>query len=214
MTSISVILGLGAAILLLAAGYLYGARLGSKAREHLRTVNLQQAEKLKQLQDRVSEQAGQQDSNLRNAIQQLLVPLVQREEFSLGLSQLEASPGQHRDLTLLLDQILEIGKFSTVLISNEEGLPVASNSAAQDVERLAATSSLLLLMADRMAGADRPAPLSFMLHDEANSTTLCRIFRVRDQRLSLTAVCSGSRLTPTALDPALARVEALLGAPS
>lgn len=214
MTLIPAIIGLGAAVLLLAAGYLYGARLGSKARERLRTANLQQAEKLKQLQDRVSDQADERDSSLRNTIRQLLVPLVQREEFSLGLSQLDASPGQHRDLTLLLDQILEIGKFSTVLISNDEGLPVASNSAAQDVERLAATSSLLLLMADRMAGNDRPAPLSFMLHDDSNSTMLCRIFRVRDQRLSLTAVSSGSRLTPTALDPALARVEALLGAPS
>lgn len=214
MTLIPAIIGLGAAVLLLAAGYLYGARLGSKARERLRTANLQQAEKLKQLQDRVSDQADERDSSLRNTIRQLLVPLVQREEFSLGLSQLDASPGQHRDLTLLLDQILDIGKFSTVLISNDEGLPVASNSAAQDVERLAATSSLLLLMADRMAGNDRPAPLSFMLHDDSNSTMLCRIFRVRDQRLSLTAVSSGSRLTPTALDPALARVEALLGAPS
>lgn len=215
MTLISAIIGLGAAVLLLGAGYLYGARLGSKARERLRSLNLQQAEKLRQLQDRFSERTSEQEENLRNTIQQVLVPLVQREQFSLGLSQLDAGPGPHRDLTPMLDHIVEIGKFSTVLISNEEGLPLAANSAAQqDVERLAAASSLMLLMVDRIAGNDRPAPRSVMLHDDSNSTTLCRIFRVRDQRLCLTAVAAGSRLTPAALDPALAKVEALLSAPS
>jgi hypothetical protein len=43
--------------------------------------------------------------------------------------------------------------------------------------------------------------------------TLIRIFRVGDQRLALTAVSPGAQLTPMALDPALARIDAVLGRP-
>lgn len=214
MTFIPIIIGSGAAILLLAAGYLYGARRGSKVRESLRSLNLLQGEKLRQLQDRLSNMTSEQDESLRSTIQQVLSPLVQREQFSLGLSQLHTEAGRHRDLTQLLDQIVEIGKFSTVLLCNEEGLPLAANSAAQEVEHLAAASSRLILMADRIACNNFPAPLAVMLHDESDATTLCRIFRVHDQKLSLTAVSTASRLTPTALDPALTKVGILLSAPS
>lgn len=210
MTLIPMLIALAAALLLLGAGYLYGARRGSNARERLRAINLQQVEQLKQLQ-RFSERDDRRESSLRRTIEQVLGPLVERETFSLGLSDLADGAGQHRDLTLMLDRIQEIGHFSAVMISNEEGLPLAADSGArQDVERLAAVSSLMLLMTERIAGPDRPAPRSIMVHDESNVTTLCRIFRVRDQRLSLTAVSEGARLTPTALDPALTRIEALL----
>lgn len=210
MTLIPMLIALAAALLLLGAGYLYGARRGSNARERLRAINLQQVEQLKQLQ-RFSERDDRRESSLRKTIEQVLGPLVERETFSLGLSDLADGAGQHRDLTLMLDRIQEIGHFSAVMISNEEGLPLAADSGArQDVERLAAVSSLMLLMTERIAGPDRPAPRSIMVHDESNVTTLCRIFRVRDQRLSLTAVSEGARLTPTALDPALTRIEALL----
>jgi hypothetical protein len=214
MTLITFIVGISAAVLLLAAGYLYGVRLGFKARENLRSLNLRQVQELQELQTRLSAQTSEQDKGLRAAIQQLLVPLVQREQLSISLSQLNTGLSQHRDLTQLLNQIAEAGNFSTVLLSNEEGLPLAANSSAREFDRLSAVSSLLLLMMDKIAGNDLPPLLSIMLHDESNSTTLCRIFRVHDQRLSLTAVSSGARLTPTALDPALAKVNAALLAPS
>jgi hypothetical protein len=214
MTSITFIVGLSASLLLLAAGYLYGVRLGSEARESLRNLNSRQVRELRELQARLSAQTNEQDLGLRTAIQQLLAPLVQREQLSIRMSQMNTGLSQHRDLTQLLNQIAEAGNFSTVLLSNEEGLPLAANSSARESDRLAAVSALLLLMMDKIAGNDLPPPLSIMLHDESNSTTLCRIFHVRDQRLSLTAVTGGARLTPTALDPALAKVNAALLAES
>jgi hypothetical protein len=101
-------------------------------------------------------------------------------------------------------------KLSAVLLSDEEGWPLASSSNSRNPEKLAATASLLLLLADRFARDDSPAPLSLMVHDESNTITLCRIFRVGGQRLSLTAVSTGTPLTPTALDPALVKVDAVL----
>jgi hypothetical protein len=214
MNFISLVIAPGAAVLLLAAGYLYGVRLGSGARESLRNDNMRLAQDLEELRTRLSQQATEQDKSLRSAIQQLLAPLIQREQLSVGLSQLNEGLTRNRDLTLLLDQIAEAGNFSTVLLSNEEGLPLAANSSAPEFDRLSAISSLLLLMMDRVAGAGLPPLLSVMLHDESNSTTLCRIFRAHDQRLSLTAVSGGARLTPIALDPALAKINAALLAPS
>lgn len=214
MSVISIIIGLAASVLLLTSGYLYGARRGFQARELLRRQNLEQAQNLTQLRESLSQQTNDQEKSLQNTIQQVLAPLVQREQLSLGLSRLDAGSGQHRDLTPLLDQIARVGNFSTVLLSDEEGLPVAANSSARELDRWLATSSLLLVVADRITASQVAAPQSIVVHDEANSTTLCRFFRVQDQRLSLTAVASGARLTPTALDPAVDKLNALLGAPS
>ena len=49
MILLSAIIGLGAATLLLAAGYLFGVKRGHHAREHLRRQNLMQAAEMRQL---------------------------------------------------------------------------------------------------------------------------------------------------------------------
>lgn len=208
MTIISAIIALGAAALLLVSGYLFGVRQGNKVRETLRQENFELAHQLAQLRATLSHQADEQDATLRATIEQVLKPLVRKEQLSQGLSR--PSIGEHRDLTPLLDQIAEKGDFSTVLLSNEEGLPLAANKAAPDLERLLATASLMLLVADRIAGHQAPAPRAIMIHDETDATTLCRIFHIQGQRLSLTAVTNGARLTPTMLDPALDKVDAVL----
>jgi len=208
MTIISAIIALGAAMLLLVSGYLFGVRRGRIVRESLRQENLDLALQLAQLRASLSREANEQDATLRATIEQVLTPLIRKEQLSQGLSQ--ASVGEHRDLTPLLDQIAEKGDFSAVLLSNEEGLPLAANRGTPDLGPLLATASLLLLVADRIAGHQAAAPRAIMIHDETDATTLCRIFRIQGQRLSLTAVTNGARLTPTVLDPALARVDAIL----
>ena len=206
----AVVIGLGAAVLLLTAGYLLGVKRGSSLRESLRTQDLMQSQDLRSLREQVSLLRNEQDESLRTTIQQILAPLAQREKLSLELSHLGDRSGHHGDLSTLLDQIAEKGNFSAVLLSDNEGLPLAASRNARDLDRLGATSSLLLLIADRLARDDAPAPLSLMVHDGANRVTLCRIFRVGYQRLALTAVSPGGQLTPTALDPALVKVDAAL----
>ena len=53
-----------------------------------------------------------------------------------------------------------------------------------------------------------------MLRDATEATTLCRIFRVQDQTLTLTALSNDPRLASVALDPALAKVQVALTAPA
>lgn len=149
--------------------------------------------------------------NLRELVQHVVTPLAQRDRLDYELANLEANPGRRDALTLLLDQIAEKGNFWAVLLSGEEGLPLATNNNAKNLaEKLTAVASLALLLADRISRHGATAPLSLMLHDEANMTTLCRIFRVGGQRLLLTAMSTGTHLTPTSLDPALPKVDMAL----
>ncbi len=210
MTLVTVIVGLVAAFLLLAAGWLLGVRRGHASREQLRHLIFEQSRELQQAKDDFAQRSQQQERNLKATIEQALAPLVQREQLSIDLSQLKSGSGERRDLTLLLDQIADVGNFSTVVICDDEGLPLAANDKGQDVDRHAANSSLILLLADRMTNSGQATPMSIMVHDESNVTTLCRFFRAQDQRLSLTAVTSGARLGPTALDPALVKVTGML----
>jgi hypothetical protein len=210
MTIIAIITGLGAAILLLTAGYLFGVRRGSLSRELLRQHVQQQAEALNQLSERYSQRAADQEGSLRTTIQRVLAPLVERERLSLDLAQFSTSAGQRRDLAPLLDKIAAVGHFTTVLLCNEEGLPLAASRASQTPDRLAAASTRLALVADQIGEEQGIAPLSVMVRDASDATMLCRIFRVQGQRLSLTAVSNDSRLTSVALDPALMKIEAAL----
>jgi hypothetical protein len=214
MTIFAIASGLGAAILLLTAGYLCGARMGAEARERLRQQALLSVADLEQLKAQNRQRTTEQDRSLRTTIQHVLAPLVERERISLDLAQFAGSVGQRRDLVPLLDKVAAVGRFETILLANEEGLPLAANSAAVHLERLAAASTRLALVADQIAGEHGVAPLSVMLRDASDATTLCRVFRVQDQKLTLTAVSSDSRLASVALDPALAKIEMALWTPS
>jgi predicted regulator of Ras-like GTPase activity (Roadblock/LC7/MglB family) len=210
--------GVSAAVLLLTAGYLFGVKRGFKAREQLRQLNLQQAEELQRLRERMTRQQ-QNDADIQSLrtelskVQQVLTPLIQRERLGFALANLQTGAGRHRDLMGLVDQIAAKGGFSAVLLNDAEGLPLAASSNVKDLDRLAVLSSMVLLLADRISRDNNaPNPLAVMVHDEANKLTLCRIFRVGGKRLLLTAVSTDTQLLPTALDPALAKLDTVLSA--
>lgn len=210
MLVVSAIVGLAAAVFLLTAGYLLGVRRGAVARDRLRIQDLTQTEDLSRLREQLSQRNVEQDEKLKATIQQLLSPLIHRDQLSFDLSHLEGHTGQYGDLNRLLDQIADKGNFATVLLSDNEGWPLAASSNAKDLDRLGATASLLLLVADRLGADDAPVPLSLMVRDADSMVTLCRIFRVGDHRLALTAISPSVLLTCTALDPALVKVDAAL----
>jgi len=214
MTMFAIASGLGAAILLLSAGYLFGARKGVLARDLLRRQVQLQAASLDQLREQSRQKAADQDATLRNTIQDVLAPLVERERISLDLAHLASEAGERRELVPLLDKIADVGRFETVLLTNEEGLPLAANSGARHAERIAAAATRMALVAEKIADTDGTAPLSVMLRDSSDATTLCRIFRVQHQRLMLTALSNDSRLASVALDPAVAKIELSLATPA
>lgn len=246
MTLFAALLGTISALLILAAGYLIGARRGALLRERLWEHSLGQTEDLKRERQALAAQREDQRSswlrkdlvkllqlllqqgnalqrmllplskgigeadNLRSTVELVLSPLMQRERLESALSNVDTGAGHQMDLTLLLNEVVAIGGFRVVVLSDDQGLPLAHSDNAWDLDRISGMSSLLLVLAERIAREGAPAPLSLMVQEEENSVILCRVFRVRDARLLLTAVATGVELTPTALDPALSWVEKIL----
>ena len=196
MTGVAIITGLAASILLLAAGYLIGLRQGAGERDRLRELAARQ--------DGVD---PAKEGALRTAIQEVLAPLVERERVSLDLARVPSSE-RRRGLGPLLDAIASIGGFTAVVLSNDQGLPLAASPPEADQDRLLAAAARLFVVADQIAGMR--GPLSVLIRDANDATTLCRMFRVRDQRLFLTAASNDPRLASSALDPALVRIESAL----
>jgi hypothetical protein len=203
MTIPALLIGLGAAVLLLLAGYLAGLRRGSRERTRLRGVAEQQAAIL---QRKVS--ALDDEGSLKSTIEQVLAPLVERERVSVDLARV-GSAGERRDLTPLLHQVASVGNFGSVLLSNEDGLVVASAGTAPDFDAMAAATARLTDVADQFA-ARRGGALAVVIRDAADQTTLCRLFTTHGQRMALTATSNDTRLAAVALDPALAKIETAL----
>ncbi len=155
----------------------------------------------------------ERDAMLRATIERTLAPLVERDRLAIELSELKAGTGKRSDLTALLDKIAMAGGFLSVVLGDADGLALATSSGSRDADRIAANSSMLLLTMDHMADAAVARTLSIVIHDEAE-TLLCRVFKVRDQRVTLTVIATGeARFTPSTLDPALVRVIGALAGP-
>jgi predicted regulator of Ras-like GTPase activity (Roadblock/LC7/MglB family) len=246
MMLLAALLGTLSALLMLAAGYLFGVRRGAMARERLMEQSLGQLEDLRRERRVLAEQRDDKSSgllrndlvkllelllqqgntlqrmllplsrgigeadNLRSKVEQVLSPLMLRERLESALSSVDTGVDHQSDLTLLLNEVAAVGGFRVVVLSDDQGLPLAHSDNAWDLDRIAGMSAFLLVLAERIARDGAPAPLSLMLHDEENTVILCRAFRVRDARLFLTAAAAGVELKPTALDPTLSRVERIL----
>jgi hypothetical protein len=208
MNITALLIGLGAALLLLLAGYLAGLRRGSGERTRLRNVAEQQAAILQHWKQR---NAGglDGDSALKSTIEKVLAPLVERERQSVDLARV-GSAGQRRDLSPLLEQVARAGSFGSILLSNEDGLVVAA-AGNVDFDSMAAATARLTGAAEQFAG-HRGGALAIVVRDAADSTTLCRLFTTHGQTMALTATSNDTRLTSVALDPALAKIETALAA--
>ncbi len=203
----ALLIGLGAALLLLLAGYLAGLRRGASERARLRGVAEQQAAVLQHWKQR---NALDDDGTLKTTIEQVLAPLVERERLSVDLARV-GSAGQRRDLSPLLQQVARVGNFGSILLSNEDGLVVASAGTAPDFDGMAAATARLTGAAGQFA-VHRGGALAVVVRDAADSTTLCRLFTTHGQTMALTATSNDTRLTAVALDPALAKIETALAA--
>ncbi|MGA3047886.1 MAG: hypothetical protein ABSD67_14745 [Terracidiphilus sp.] len=211
MTPLSMTIAIASVVLLLSAGYLVGIRRGFAAREKLRADAQRYIQALQLAQSELERKAEVHEQGLRATIEEALAPLLHREQLSIDLSSLKAGKGA-RDLTLLLDKIAEAGDFTTVVLSNSEGLALAGNSGAEDLDRLSVNSSFVMLMAERIGVDEFPAPTAILVRDTADCTTLYRIFEVQDEKVALSAIASGTSLTPTTLDAVLAKVSGMLTA--
>ncbi len=146
---------------------------------------------------------------LRELVQSTLTPMLERERLGRELAQIEGGSTLH-ELPRLLDGIAQKGGFSSVVLSDDVGLPLAASSTAQSVDWLAGMASLVLTLVERAERASEPRPIGVVVHDESNQMLLHRIFRVGSQQFLLTAVARGIEVSPSALDPALGKLERAL----
>jgi hypothetical protein len=151
-----------------------------------------------------------QTRELRDAVNGLLRPMVERERLGLELTRLDANLSGRSGLSQLLSTMAKRAGFSTVLVTDNSGLPLAESEGAKEVDVLGASIGLLLNLIDRIATNGGAAPLAVVLRDNDNRIALHRFFKVDGQRYVLTAVTSGNFLPPDVLDPALTRIEQVL----
>lgn len=143
---------------------------------------------------------------LREMVQKALSPILDRERLGRELAQVEggASLGA---LPRLLDAIAQKGGFSSVVLSDDVGLPLAASSSAKSVDWLAGMASLVLTLVERSDRSGEPKPIGVVVHDESNQMILHRLFLVGGVQFLLTAVSRGKDVAPNALDPALSKLE-------
>ena len=208
MTTAMVLLWIMGGVTFIIAGYLFGVRRGAASRSELRHL-LEQAQYEVEV---VGKQADTLSGQVIKDIQTAVGSLLDQERATPGadLEGIESDVKSRGELQRLLDLIASKGHFATVLVSNETGLPVASNSKAHNADEIAGLSSLLLSFADRTVQVRQPALNSILLYDETEQATLHRIFRAGEDRYLLTAVASSAALAPNTLDPALGQIEAVL----
>ena len=147
---------------------------------------------------------------LRATMHDLFQPLLNRERVAAELDRLQAA-GDRSQLPVIVDDITRTGGFSVVLLTDEDGLPLAVSSGTDDAEHHAGLATMLMLLVERLARVpESTTPTAIALYSEHDEQTLCRIFEVSGQRLMLSAVAAGETLSPFALDPAVADLEHVL----
>jgi hypothetical protein len=197
---LSVVLAVLAVVAALTSGYLFGARQGRAARHALDEARGKLAARVTELE-------------IHQELKTTLAPLLSRERVDRDLSSILVGKGGLGELPRLLDAIAEKGGFSSVVLSDESGLPLAASSTASNIDALSGTAAFFLTMAERAERAALPLPLSCVLLDTANRITLHRVFTVGGARYTLSGVARGSNVAPSALDPALSPLERVLGRP-
>lgn len=151
-----------------------------------------------------------QSDALATQLESILRPVLARERFEDKLIGLSAGTDHARSLVDVLDAIAKSGAFSTVVVSDEVGLPLASNRGGIDAEVHAGIASMLLTVFERAARNEQPRPLAAVFRDEAHRLLIHRVFAVQGARFVLTAVSMGMDVGPEALDPALVSIERMM----
>jgi adenosyl cobinamide kinase/adenosyl cobinamide phosphate guanylyltransferase len=147
---------------------------------------------------------------LTTQLETILGPVLARERLEREMVGLSAGTEHAVSLVEVLDALARIGAFSTVVVSDEVGLPLASNRGGVDPEVHAGIASMLLTVFERAARNDQPRPLGAVFRDEAHRLVIHRVFTVQSARFVLTAVSMGMDVGPEALDPALVSIERMM----
>jgi hypothetical protein len=213
MNLVAILLALTATTTLLVAGYAFGARHGRAARATLEKALEGERECTRVLTARLSTPASEPPpagSDVRAAIEDALAPLLTRERVARDLAAIRFDRTGLGGLPAAVDAIAETGGFQTVVLSDDAGLPLAASAHSGEIEVLAAAAAYLEGLAQRAVRSHLPRPVACVLLDDAQRTTVHRMFALGSERFTLSAVARGAALFPSALDAALPALERAL----
>lgn len=146
----------------------------------------------------------------RRQMTELLSPMLERERLNRELSQIETGSGSLGELPRFLESIASKGGFDALVLSDEAGLPLAANRGANGVDELSGISAMFLALADRVAVQGPSVPTALVIRDQSDQMAIHRIFRAGAARFLLSGTTRAMNLSPSALDPALGKLERLL----
>lgn len=131
---------------------------------------------------------------------------------NLGARLLEIGGGRTRrgELPELLRELAEQGAFDAVVLAGQTGFPVAASDDAPRAEALAACSSLVLTLRERLQSTELAVARTVAVLDETHRTTLYGCFASEGEPFVLIAVTADPSVPAEILDPGVARVESLL----
>lgn len=163
----------------------------------------------KRLNAAVAQQRNAGRDGLRE-VERILSPLLEKERVAQAIQHIDLGRGTREELPRLLDAIAQAGGLSTLVLSDDSGLPLAASAGAERAEVLAGVWSQLLTLADRVVENGAPAPMGVRVLDVDGRVLAHRIFSAGAQRFLLTAVSRTGGLSPEALEPAVAKLERVL----
>ncbi len=213
MNLLAILLAATATTTLLVAGYAFGARQGRAARAALEKALETEIARAHGLSARLSTPASEPppgSGDVRAVIEDALAPLLTRERVARDLASIHLDRTGLGGLPDAIDAIATTGGFQTVVLSDDAGLPLAASTESEEIDILAGTAAYIQGLAERAVRSELPRPVSCVLLDDAQRTTVHRMFALGSERFTLSAVSRGAALFPGALDAALPAVERAL----
>lgn len=198
---LTILIAVLAASLLLFAGYLLGVNRGVQSREYLR-AQLQLLQPTKIPKQALPEDCLGPLANMFSDPENLL----KAESTSAKAGCLQLIGKRREVLAHLMNDIAESACFKTVLLSDENGLPLAASRQAADLGRLAAISGYVVILGEHIRREEDYRPVSLLFNDINKNQVLSRVFMVGGQRLVLTGLAGDDNLSLEALDSALSKV--------
>ncbi len=194
------------------------APLDDALQDRLQEIERRDAERTEALMSQLQRLQGSlqggdsREEDLAAQVRGVVGPLADRARMQAALTDLPDDYRHRGHLSQLLATVADRAALSTVILSDEAGLPLAEASAEAS-EALAAAASLLLTLTDRLDSSGQPAAVGAVVRDTEGRLVLHRIFLAGGERYVLTGVSKGTSLSPEALDPVLPQIRQLLVQP-
>lgn len=156
-------------------------------------------------------EAQSRSNQAQERIEELLKPVVKNDRLADELAELLPEGSQtSRDLESILNSVAKHGRFRSILLSDDGGLPLAASKDSTRPEAMAGVAALLIILAERIPRHGFAQPTALIVHDKEEQISVNCVFKVNDRNYLLTVLTDDPHVTPDHFDPIISRISALL----